>query len=142
MVSDERRIIPSRARKVDAPSFTGCDAIPVQHLVDRSAGNRVIAGSRLAVDAVRHLGALRRLGELDVNRLQELSTADAEQELLDAQVSLTLSRRDEIVAGFQVFSAVGGLTASNFGLAVDLYDPVPDYLAVRNLWFGLDVPGE
>ena len=69
-----------------------------------------------------------------------LDILDAEQELLDAQVNLVGSQRDEVVAAYQVLAAVGRLTARDLGLPVTLYDPEEDYRKVRNRWFGLDAP--
>jgi outer membrane protein/adhesin transport system outer membrane protein len=60
--------------------------------------------------------------------------------LLDAQVSLVRSQRDEIIAGYQVHSAIGRLTARDLNLPVEVYNPEVDYLKVRNRWFGLGEP--
>jgi outer membrane protein len=62
--------------------------------------------------------------------------------LLDAQVNLVRSQRDEIVTGFKVLAAVGGLTARDLELAVEVYNPEVDYLNVRNTWFGLGIDGK
>jgi hypothetical protein len=64
----------------------------------------------------------------------------AEQELLDSQVNLVRSQRDEIVAGFEVLSAIGRLTARDLNLPVEIYNPEVDYLKVRNTWFDLGEP--
>ena len=61
---------------------------------------------------------------------------------LDAQVNLVRAQRDEIVATFQVFSAVGQLTARDLDLSVEVYNPEVDYLNVRGRWFGLGIDGE
>lgn len=65
-----------------------------------------------------------------------LDVLDAEQELLDAQVSLLRSRRDEVVAGFDLIAAIGRLTAKYLKLPVTLYDFEGNYNAVRDKWFG------
>lgn len=70
-----------------------------------------------------------------------LDVLDAEQELLQAQVSLVGAQRDEVVAGFQVATAIGRLTVANLDLGVAIYDPRIDYDQVRDAWFGLDAPG-
>ncbi|MEQ8650825.1 MAG: TolC family outer membrane protein [Kiloniellales bacterium] len=70
-----------------------------------------------------------------------LDVLDAEQELLQAQVSLVGAQRDEVVAGFQVATAIGRLTVANLDLGVAIYDPKIDYDKVRDAWFGLDAPG-
>ncbi len=69
-----------------------------------------------------------------------LDILDAEQELLDSQVNLVRSQRDEVVTSFQVMAAIGRLTAPDLGLAVAVYDPETDYRKVRNRWFGLAAP--
>ncbi len=70
-----------------------------------------------------------------------LDVLDAEQELLQAQVSLVGALRDEVVAGFQVATAIGRLTVANLDLGVAIYNPEVDYQKVRNAWFGLEAPG-
>ncbi|HMB74957.1 MAG TPA: TolC family outer membrane protein [Kiloniellaceae bacterium] len=67
-----------------------------------------------------------------------LDVLDAEQEVLDAQVSLVASQRDELVAAYAVRQAVGRLTAAALGLDVPIYNPDRNYEAVRNRWYGLD----
>ncbi len=78
----------------------------------------------------------------EVGARTTLDVLDAEQELLDAQVNLARARRNTLVAGFQVLVAEGRLSAVNLALPVDIYDPEPDYRAVRDRWFGLAIPGE
>jgi TolC family type I secretion outer membrane protein len=92
-----------------------------------------VRSSEIALEGVRQENAVGARTILDV--------LDAEQELLDAQVNLTRARRDEIVASYQVLSAMGRLTARNLELDVELYDPLTDYQAVRNRWYGLEAPG-
>ena len=70
-----------------------------------------------------------------------LDLLDAEQELLDAEVNLLRARRDEVVAGFRLLSAIGRLSARELGLSVEIYNPEIDYLKVRDRWFGLESPG-
>ncbi len=92
-----------------------------------------VRSSEIALEGVRQENAVGQRTILDV--------LDAEQELLDAQVNLTRARRDEIVASYEVLSAMGRLTARNLELDVELYDPLTDYRAVRDRWFGLEAPG-
>lgn len=74
--------------------------------------------------------------EAQVGSRTVLDVLDAEQERLNAQVSLVQARRSERVASFQVLSAVGRLNAQSLGLPVELYDPVKHYDSVRNKWVG------
>ncbi len=50
-----------------------------------------------------------------------LEVLNAEQELLNAQVSLVRATRDEMVAAYSLVSATGKLTARDLGLGVDVY---------------------
>lgn len=65
-----------------------------------------------------------------------LDILDAEQELLDSRVSHVRSERDELVAAFELMSALGRLTAKDLGLSIELYDPRVHYNEVRGKWFG------
>jgi outer membrane protein len=56
-----------------------------------------------------------------------LDVLNAEQELLNAGVSLVSAKRNAVVAAFQVLAASGTLTARNLGLKVKLYDPQVHY---------------
>ena len=64
-----------------------------------------------------------------------LDVLDAEQELLDARVSLVRAQRDEVVATYALLAVIGQLTARALGLAVEYYDFDPDYQSTRGrLW--------
>ncbi len=71
-----------------------------------------------------------------------LDVLDAEQEILDARVSLARAQRDELVAAYQLRSAVGQLTAEALELPVERYDFTGHYRRVRDKWFGLGVGRE
>jgi TolC family type I secretion outer membrane protein len=92
-----------------------------------------VRANEIALEGVRQENAVGARTVLDV--------LDAEQELLDAQVSLVGAQRDEVVASFQVLSAIGRMTAADLSLATAVYDPETDYRAVREKWFGLEAPG-
>ena len=89
-----------------------------------------VEASRIALDGVRQENTVGSRTVLDV--------LDAEQEYLNAQVSLVRAQRDEIVARYQLYAAVGKLTARNLQLDVPYYDEVDHYEQVRNKWTGLD----
>jgi len=93
-----------------------------------------VRSTGIALEGVRQENAVGARTILDI--------LDAEQEFLDAQVSLVRARRDETVASYGVLAAMGRLTARELALAVEAYNPDEDYQAVRNLWFGLDAPGQ
>ena len=98
--------------------------------------------------AISSLVAQVRAAEIALDGVQQealvgsrtvLDVLDAEQELLDARVGLVQAQRDEVVAGFQVLSAVGQLTARDIGLAVDYFDFDEHYDRVRNTWWGTSI---
>ncbi len=91
-----------------------------------------VRANEIALEGVRQENAVGARTVLDV--------LDAEQELLDAQVGLVSAQRDEIVASYQVLSAVGRMTAADLRLNTAVYDPESDYREVREKWFGLDAP--
>ena len=77
--------------------------------------------------------------EAKVGARTVLDTLNAEQELFNSRVNLVVARHDEMVAAFQLKTAMGQMTAQNLGLAVDLYDPTRHYEDVRSKWIGGDV---
>ncbi|MCK4868422.1 MAG: branched-chain amino acid aminotransferase, partial [Alphaproteobacteria bacterium] len=60
-----------------------------------------------------------------------LDVLNAEQELLDAQVSLEVAKRDSFVAGLQVLASIGRLTARDLNLDVEYYDESAYYNDVK-----------
>lgn len=66
-----------------------------------------------------------------------LDVLNAQQILLDSQVSLVSARRDMIVASYQVAQAMGKLTAADLRLPVVVYDATAYYRAIKYLPFGL-----
>ncbi len=65
-----------------------------------------------------------------------IDVLNAQQELLNAQVSVVTSQRNAIVAAFQVLAAEGTLTAKSLGLKVKLYDPLEYYDSNAASWVG------
>jgi len=93
-----------------------------------------VRSNEIALEGVRQENAVGARTILDI--------LDAEQEFLDSQVNLVRARRDETVASYGVLAAMGRLTARELELAVEAYNPDEDFQAVRDLWFGLDAPGQ
>ena len=61
-----------------------------------------------------------------------LDILNAEQELLNSQVTLVTARRDAYVAGFALIAAMGNAEARDLGLdGGSLYDPTINYQRVR-----------
>jgi len=95
----------------------------------------VIASSEVAVNANKlSLEGVR--AENSVGNRTILDILNAEQELLNSQVTLVTARRDAYVAGFALLAAMGEAEARNLGLdGGPLYDPVANYERVRHkIW--------
>jgi outer membrane protein len=88
-----------------------------------------IRAAEIALDGVQR--------EAIVGSRTTLDVLNAEQELLNARVSLVRALADNINASYSVASAVGRLTAQDLGLPVEFYDMRAYYNAVRNRWVGL-----
>lgn len=132
-ISSQRRVeIEEERRRAEQVAVSSWEALMTAQAQIRSFESAV-ASAEIALEGVRQ--------ENEVGARTILDILDAEQELLDAQVSLVGAQRDEVVAAYQVLSAVGRLNASFIGLPVEIYDVEADYRAVRNKWFGLGAPG-
>lgn len=68
-----------------------------------------------------------------------LDVLDAQQELLDARVNLTRTRRDIIVNAYAVLGAIGRLDGTSYGLSGEIYDPAQHYHNVRAEWFKISI---
>ncbi len=78
--------------------------------------------------------------EAKVGQRTTLDVLNAQQELLNARVSLITAQRDRVVASYNVLASVGGLSAATLGLGVAQYDPKVHYEQVKDKWFGLRTP--
>jgi outer membrane protein len=86
-----------------------------------------VSANELALEGAR---AEQRVGTRTV-----LDVLNAEQELLNSQVSLVTARRDAYVAGFQLLNAMGQAEARDLGLdGGPLYDPLGNYRRVAGDW--------
>ena len=92
---------------------------------------KVIESSEIAVEANKlSLEGVR--AENSVGTRTILDILNAEQELLNSQVTLVSARRDAYVAGFALLAAMGRAEARDLNLdGGPLYDPVVNYDRVR-----------
>jgi outer membrane protein len=97
------------------------------------AGESLVAANGQALDGVKK--------EFQVGSRSTLDVLDAQGALISARISLVSARRDQIVAAYQVLSAIGRLTARDLKLPVTYYDPDANYLRVRGKWAGTDATG-
>ncbi len=98
------------------------------------AGNAQLAAANLALDGI--------VEERNVGQRTTLDVLNTRQDVINAQISLTRSRRDVVVAGYALLSAIGRLSAAQLGLKVEVYQPDEHYHAVRDKWYGLRTPDQ
>ena len=97
------------------------------------SSNAVIKSAQVAVNA----NALALEGTRQENMVGSrtiLDVLDAEQELLNARVTLVRAQRDAYVAGYTLLSTIGRADAEDLGLPVDRYDPTVNYKRSRRIW--------
>ena len=93
-----------------------------------TSGTAQVAANQVALSGVRE--------EEKVGQRTVLDVLNAEQELLDAQVALTTSKRDLVVASYSVLNAMGVLGSADLELSVEQYDPALHYSEVADKWWG------
>ena len=127
-VAQRRQDIETQRRAAAQDATTSWQALETARAQILSFEAQVRAGE-IALEGVQQEAAVGSRTVLDI--------LDAEQELLNARVSLVQARRDEVVASYRVMSAVGRLTALELGLPVEAYDMERYYQEYRNTWWGL-----
>jgi outer membrane protein len=78
--------------------------------------------------------------EARVGQRTTLDVLNAQQELVNARVSLVGAQRDRVVASYTLLAAVGRLAPEVLGLRVPVYQPQIHYEQVRDNWVGLRTP--
>lgn len=90
-----------------------------------ASSEQAVAANRLSLEGVR--------AENSVGNRTILDILNAEQELLNSQVTLVTARRDAYVAGFALLAAMGQAEAEDLGLeGGPLYNAAENYRSVRN----------
>jgi outer membrane protein len=69
-----------------------------------------------------------------------LDVLNAQQTLLQSQVTLVQNLANLVTASYAVASAIGRLTARDLNLPVPFYDETAYYNQVKNKWVGIGVP--
>jgi outer membrane protein len=91
-----------------------------------------VAASEIALNGVRE--------EARVGQRTTLDVLNAQQDLVNARVSLVTAQRDRVVASYTVLAATGGLSPQILHLKVQAYDAVTHYHQVRDSWVGVRTP--
>jgi outer membrane protein len=90
-----------------------------------------VTANRVALAGVRE--------EERVGQRTLLDVLNAEQELLNSEVTLVTDRRNVVVASYTLLFAVGRLSARELGVSSLVYDPEQHYQEVRNKWFDISI---
>lgn len=115
-VTEAERGVVSQTRSAFAAYRSSLEVI--------QSAEAAVGANRLALEGVR--------AENSVGNRTILEILNAEQELLNSQVTLVTARRDAYVAGFAVLAAMGHAEAKDLGLdSGPLYDPRVNYERVR-----------
>jgi outer membrane protein len=126
-VTERRRLLDQTQRLTVRDATDGWAQLLTARAAIASRSKQVDA-NQVALDGVQR--------EADVGARTVLDILDAEQELLDSQVDLVRAQRDEVVAAYQLKTALGEMTARKLGLPVQYYDAKAHYHEVRDEWVG------
>ncbi len=122
--------IETARRQASENAIRAWEALATARAAIESRRSQVRA-AEIALEGVRQ--------EAQVGARTTLDTLNAEQELLDARVTLVRAERDETVAAFQVLAATGQLNARQLGLPVEYFDVETDYNRTRGQWWGTSI---
>jgi outer membrane protein len=117
-----------QVRQQVTQSWGQLDAAKAQIVATQSQ----VTASEIALNGVRE--------EARVGQRTTLDVLNAQQDLVNARVSLVTAQRDRIVASYTVLAATGALSPQVLGLKIQTYDPVVHYHQIRDRWGGLRVP--
>jgi outer membrane protein len=91
-----------------------------------------VQSSEIALNGVRE--------EARVGQRTTYDVLVAQQNLVNARVSLVTAQRDRVVASYTLLAAVGRLAPQVLGLRVPVYDAQVHYQQVRDSWAGVRTP--
>lgn len=91
-----------------------------------------VKSAESALNGVREEARLGQRTTLDV--------LNAQQELVNARVSMVSAQRDRVVNSYGLLAAVGRLSPGVLGLNVASYEPQVHYHQVRDAWTGVRTP--
>jgi outer membrane protein len=78
--------------------------------------------------------------ERNVGQRTTLDVLNSQADLLLTREAQVVARRNRVVSAYALLASVGGLSASNLGLSVAIYQPKEHYRQVRDKWGGLRTP--
>jgi outer membrane protein len=96
------------------------------------AAQAQVTAAEVALNGVRE--------EARVGQRTTLDVLNAQQELVNARVTLVTAQRDRVVNSYTLLSATGHLSPQVLALQVPIYDPRVHYHQVRDAWIGVRTP--
>jgi outer membrane protein len=96
------------------------------------AAQAQVTAAEVALNGVRE--------EARVGQRTTLDVLNAQQELVNARVTLVTAQRDRVVNSYTLLAATGRLMPQTLRLPVELYDARVHYHQVRDAWIGVRSP--
>ena len=96
------------------------------------AAQAQVTAAEIALNGVRE--------EARVGQRTTLDVLNAQQELVNARVTLVTAQRDRVVNSYTLLAATGHLSPQVLGLGVSVYDPRVHYHQIRDAWIGVRTP--
>ncbi|MEZ5855936.1 MAG: TolC family protein [Hyphomicrobiaceae bacterium] len=90
-----------------------------------------VKATKIALEGVR---SEERVGQRTL-----LDVLNAEQEALNAQVTLATTKRNLVVASYALLAAIGRLSITDLDAVERAYDPEANYNEVRRNWWGVSI---
>lgn len=123
-----RRLVDEALRNAEQQAIAAWQALDTAN-AQISAFQEQVTAAKIALDGIRQ--------EQQVGARTIIDVLDQEQAYLNAEVSLVSARTNQVVAQYQLLSAIGRLTAKDLALKVDHYDPTKHYKEVRDKFIGI-----
>jgi len=139
-VREQKQLVGQRRNELDQARRTAIqDASTSWEALDTARAQiesftAQVASNKVALDGV--------IQEQQVGLRTVLDVLDAQQEVLNSEVSLVTAQRDEVVAAYSVQAAIGRLTSVDLSLRVQPYDVRQHYDEVKDKWWGLNASGQ
>lgn len=131
--ANRARLLVDRSRREVVDSAASAFEAYQTALARIDSLNAEVKSSEIALEGVQQ--------EATVGARTVLDVLDAEQELLDGQVSLVQAKRDATVASYQLLQSLGRMTAQDLNLPVQVYDYDSHYRQVSGKLWGTEPAG-
>ena len=139
-VREQKQLVGQRLDEIDQARRTAVqDASTAWEALDTARAQiksfkAQVVSNKTALDGV--------IAEQQVGLRTVLDVLNAQQEVLNAEVSLVGAQHDEIAAAYQVQAAIGKLTSIDLSLPTQPYDVKQHYDEVKDKWWGLNASGQ